>query len=145
MFRVCVIDIVSLHAEIPHTEKWRPCQDRLCIDYPLVHHGKQRKASGKSFCGARSNSVEERYGFYGGKQLAISKLKLEEIMELPTTGYMEDISLPYEQIAGLIKRLEISKDGSTSHLIDSDRDLEYIKQWNAHNKESKNSLECCSC
>ena len=41
---------------------------------------------------------------------------------------MEDISLAYEKIGGLIKRLEISKDGTTSHLIDSDRDLEYIKQ-----------------
>ena len=53
---------------------------------------------------------------------------------------MEDISLAYEETGGLIKRLEISKDGATSHLIDSDRDLEYIKQWNAHNKESKNSF-----
>ena len=33
--------------------------------------------------------TEEKFS----KQLAISKLKLEEIMELPTSGYMEDISL----------------------------------------------------
>ena len=58
-------------------------------------------------------------------------------MELPTSGYMEDISLAYEQIGGLIKLLEILKDGTTSHLIDSDRDVKYIKQQNAHNKESK--------
>ena len=49
-------------------------------------------------------------------------------MELPTSGYMEDISLAYEQIGGLIKLLEILKDGTTSHLIDSDRDVKYIKQ-----------------
>ena len=36
------------------------------------------------------------------KQLAISKLKLEEILELPTGGHMEDISLTYEQIGGLL-------------------------------------------
>ena len=57
------------------------------------------------------------------KLLAISKLKFEEILELSTSGYMEDISLASEQIGGLIKRLEISKDGTTSHLIDADRDL----------------------
>ena len=38
--------------------------------------------------------TEEKFS----KQLAISKLKLEEILELPTSGYMEDISLAYEQI-----------------------------------------------
>ena len=48
---------------------------------------------------------------------------------------MEGTSLAYELIGGLIKRLQISKDGTTSHLIDANRDLEYIKQWNAHNKE----------
>ena len=58
---------------------------------------------------------------------------------------MENISLAYEQIGGLIKRLKISKDGTTSYLIDTDRDVKYIKQWNAHNKDSKNSFEFCSC
>ena len=85
--------------------------------------------------------TEEKFS----KQLAISKLKLEEIMELPTSGYMEDISLAYEQIGGLIKRLEILKDGTTSHLIDSDREVKYMKQWNAHNKEGKNSFQFCVC
>lgn len=59
------------------------------------------------------------------KQLAITKLKLEEILELPTSGYMEDISLAHEQIGGLIERLEISKDG-TNYLIDTDKELKYI-------------------
>ena len=75
--------------------------------------------------------TEEKFG----KQLATSKLKLEEILELPTRGYMEGTSLVYELIGGLIKRLKISKDGTLNHLIDADRDLEYIKQWNAHNSE----------
>ena len=48
---------------------------------------------------------------------------------------MEGTLLAYELIGGLIKRLKISKDGTLNHLIDADRDLEYIKQWNAHNKE----------
>ena len=68
------------------------------IDYSLVHRGKQWKGSGKSFCSARSNSFE-------GKQRATSKLKLEEILELSTRGYMEGTSLAYELIGGLIKRL----------------------------------------
>ena len=41
--------------------------------------------------------TEEKFS----KQLAISKLKLEEILKLPTGGYIEDISLAYEQIGGL--------------------------------------------
>ena len=75
--------------------------------------------------------TEEKFS----KQLAKSKLKLEEILELPTRGYMEGTSLAYELIGGLIKRLKISKDGTVNHLIDADRDLEYIKQWNANNKD----------
>ena len=70
-----------------------------------------------------------------GKQLVIAKLKLEEILELSSSGYMEDISLAYEQIGGLIKRLETSKDGTTDYLIDADKDLEYIKQWTANHKK----------
>jgi len=51
--------------------------------------------------------TEEKFS----KQLAIAKLKLEELLELSASGYNEDISLAYEQIGGLIKRLEISKWG----------------------------------
>ena len=29
----------------------------------------------------------------------------------------------------------VQQDGTINHLIDANRDLEYIKQWNAHNKE----------
>ena len=58
---------------------------------------------------------------------------------------MEGNSLAFEQIGGLLKRLKIPRDGTTSHLIDADRDVKYIKQWNAHNKESKKSFEFCSC
>ena len=58
---------------------------------------------------------------------------------------MEGNSLGSEQIGGSIKRLKIPKYGMTSHLIDADRDVKYVKQWNAHNKESKNSFEFCSC
>ena len=48
---------------------------------------------------------------------------------------MEGTLLTYELIGGLIKRLKISMDGTLNHIIDADRDLENIKQWNAHNKE----------
>lgn len=40
---------------------------------------------------------------------------LEEIQELSTAGYVQSHS-PYEQIGGLMKRLEISKDDTTNHL-----------------------------
>jgi len=32
--------------------------------------------------------------------------------------------------------LEISKDGTTNFLIDTDKNLEYIKQWTADHKEA---------
>lgn len=48
----------------------------------------------------------------------------------------EDILLAYEQIRGLIKRLELSKDGTIDYLVDTDKDLEYIKQCTADHKEA---------
>ena len=68
------------------------------------------------------------------KQLAVAKIKLEEILELSTSGYVEDISLANEQIGALISRLEKSKDGTIDYLIDIDKELEYIKQWTADQK-----------
>lgn len=68
------------------------------------------------------------------KQLAVAKIKLEEILELSTSGYVEDISLANEQIGALISRLEKSKDGTIDYLIEIDKELEYIKQWTADQK-----------
>ena len=68
------------------------------------------------------------------KQLAVAKIKLEEILELSTSGYVEDISLANEQIGTLISRLEKSKDGTIDYLIDIEKELEYIKQWTADQK-----------
>ena len=75
--------------------------------------------------------MEERFS----KQLAIAKFKLEEIMGLSASECMKDISLAYDQIGELIQRLERSRDGTTDYLIEMDKDLEYIKQWTADNKE----------
>ena len=61
--------------------------------------------------------TEEKFS----KQRATSKLKLEEILELSTRGYMEGTSLACELIGGLIKRLKILKDGTINHLIDANR------------------------
>ena len=49
--------------------------------------------------------TEEKFS----KQLAVAKIKLEEILELSTSGYVEDISLANKQIGvdiafGKIKR-----------------------------------------
>ena len=68
------------------------------------------------------------------KQLAVAKIKLEEILELSTSGYVEDISLANEQIGALISRLEKSKDGTIDYLTEIDKELEYIKQWTADQK-----------
>ena len=55
-------------------------------------------------------------------------------MELSSSEYVEDVTLAYEQIGGIISRLEKSKDGTTDYLIESDKPLEYIKQWNTDHK-----------
>ena len=74
--------------------------------------------------------TEEKFN----KQLAVAKIKLEEILELSTSGYVEDISLANEQIGALISRLENQKDGTIDFLIETDKELEYIKQWTADQK-----------
>ena len=74
--------------------------------------------------------TEEKFN----KQLAVANIKLEEISELSNSGYVEDISLANEQIGALISRLEKSKDGTIDYLIETDKELEYIKQWTADQK-----------
>ena len=68
--------------------------------------------------------TEEKFN----KQMAIADLKLEEIWGLAASEETEDVSITYEWIGELIKRLEKSKDATTEYLMESDKDLEYIKQ-----------------
>ena len=69
------------------------------------------------------------------KQLEIAKIKLEEIVELSNSEDAEDVSVAYEQIGELVKRLEKAKDATTDCLMEEDKDLEYIKQWTTDHKE----------
>ena len=74
------------------------------------------------------------------KQLEVVKLKLDEIVEILASGNTEDISGTYEQIGELIKRLEKSKYTTADYMMDSDKDLEYIKQWTMDHKEDNTIL-----
>ena len=74
--------------------------------------------------------TEEKFN----KQMAIADLKLEKIWGLATSEETEDVSIAYERIGELIKRLEKSKDATTEYLMESDKDLEYIKQWTTDHK-----------
>lgn len=69
------------------------------------------------------------------KQLEVAKLKLDEIEETLASGNAEDISGTCEQIGELIKRLEKSKDATADYLMETDKDLEYIRQWTMDHKE----------
>ena len=69
------------------------------------------------------------------KQLEVAKLKLDEIEEILASGNAEDVSGAYEQIGELIKHLEKSKDVTADYLMETDKDLEYIKQWTMDHKE----------
>ena len=74
--------------------------------------------------------TEEKFN----KQMAIADLKLEEIWGLAASEETEDVSIAYERIGELIKRLEKSKDATTEYLMASDKVLEYIKQWTTDHK-----------
>ena len=74
------------------------------------------------------------------KQLEVVKLKLDEIVEILASGNTENISGTYEQIGELIKRLEKLKCTTADYMMDSDRDLEYIKQWTTDHKEDNTIL-----
>ena len=69
------------------------------------------------------------------KQLEVVKLKLEEIVEILASGNTEDISGTCEQIGELIKRLEKLKDTTADYMMETDKDLKYIKQWTMDHKE----------
>ena len=74
--------------------------------------------------------TEEKFN----KQIAIADLKLEEIRELSTSEDTEDVSIAYEQIGELIKRLEKCKDETAEYLLEADKDFEHIKQWTMEQK-----------
>lgn len=84
--------------------------------------------------------TEEKFS----KQLAIAKLKLDEILELSNSEYNEDVSLAYEQIGGLIKRLELSKDGTTDYLIDTGKDLEVHQTVDCGPQGNHTTISGCS-
>lgn len=54
------------------------------------------------------------------KQLAIAKLKVKPILQLSAREHPEDVSLAYEQIGELIKRLERSKQATGDYLMETD-------------------------
>ena len=69
------------------------------------------------------------------KQLEVVKLKLDEIVEILASGNTEDISGTYEQIGESIKCLEKLKYTTADYMMETDKDLEYIKQWTMDHKE----------
>lgn len=70
-----------------------------------------------------------------GRQLAVAALQLEEIRELSGSEDKEDVVTAYEQLMELIKRLEKAKDQTIDYLLDSDKGLDFIKQWTAEQKK----------
>ena len=68
------------------------------------------------------------------KCVTLEKIKLAEAQELAETNSEDDVVLAYEKISESIKRLELSKDGALQTLVDNDKDLEYVKEWSAKQK-----------
>lgn len=69
------------------------------------------------------------------KCVILEKIKLAEAVELGGTDNQEDVALAHEKIVQSIKRLETSKDETLQHLMDDNKDLDYIKEWSATQKE----------
>ena len=69
------------------------------------------------------------------KCVTLEKIKLAEAQELADTNSEDDVVLAYEKISESIKRLELSKDGALQTLFDNDKDLEYVKEWSAAQKD----------
>ena len=61
------------------------------------------------------------------KQLEIAKIKLEEIVGLSNSEDAEDVSVAYEQIRELVKRLKKAKNATTDCL------RRRIKIWSTSN------------
>ena len=70
------------------------------------------------------------------KRVTLEKIKLAEVEELADANSENDVTLAHEKIVQSIKQLELSKDNTLKSLLDSDKDLEYIKDWSAKQKDS---------
>ena len=111
-----------IRKEIPYNERLRPCQDSYGSIVPWIFV--EENVSGIKIavhCGHQKSPTEHMAFTKAncGKQLAIAKLKLDDILELSGSEFFEDASLAYNRIGELIKNLEMSKDGTTDCLIDS--------------------------
>ena len=60
---------------------------------------------------------------------------MTEVEELADTNSEDDVALAYEKAVESIKRLELSKDNTLQSLVDDNKDLEYIKEWSAKQKD----------
>lgn len=67
-------------------------------------------------------------------KLAVAAIQLEEIRELSGSGDKEDVFTSFEQLMELIKRLEKAKGETINYLLDSDKGLDFIKQWTVEQK-----------
>lgn len=63
------------------------------------------------------------------KLIAVAELRLKEIRENAADEDTGDVSLAYEQLGELIKRVEKAKEATTDLLMEQDKDFDYIKQW----------------
>ena len=67
------------------------------------------------------------------KQVMLAKLNLSE--DLAATNNLDDITMAYEKLGEIIKRLEQSKDKTMQYLMENDTDLETLKVWANEQKE----------
>ena len=69
------------------------------------------------------------------KCVTLEEIKMTEVEELADTNSEDDVALAYEKAVESIKRLELSKDNTLQSLVDDNKDLEYIKEWSAKQKD----------
>ena len=69
------------------------------------------------------------------KQVMLAKLNLSVAEDLAATNNLDDITMAYEKLEEIIKRLEQSKDKTMQYLMENDTDLETLKVWANEQKE----------
>ena len=61
------------------------------------------------------------------KQVMLAKFNLSEAEDLAATNNLDDITMAYEKLGEIVKRLEQLKDKTMQYLMENDTDLRNIE------------------
>ena len=74
-------------------------------------------------------------------ELETSKLILEDSEDVLDLGEREDVVLAFERVCNMIKRLEKSKVDTTEAMLNEEKTLDEVREWNKKQKEEMEPLQ----